>query len=195
MLLEKVVAQIAERLMKSYPDREIFISNSCKGNGVKLGKANRKMIEELSAPGKNVFFRGIEVPKKSWYKVSNFYRTSLNAGVIELCKSLPYFPLADVKNNLLKLTGINLGEDVTIAPRVQFDYFYPELISIGDNTLIGDGARLWTHEYGIDYFGIGEIKIGKNVYIGSEAIIGPSEIGDGSKIKARSLVLYGKDFK
>ncbi|MBS3090768.1 acyltransferase [Candidatus Pacearchaeota archaeon] len=152
------------------------------------------MLKELSCCNKGVFFHGIEVPEHSWYKVSNFYRTSFNAGIIELCKSIPYFPELDIKNNLLRLIGVNLGKDVTIAPRVQFDYFYPELISVDDNTLIGDCARLWAHEYGIDYFAVGEVKIGKNVYVGTEALIGPGEIKDDSNIKARAIMIYEKDF-
>lgn len=196
MGIENVIIDIAERLKKNYPNRDIFMSNTLKGKKIHIKGLSGEVIRELTACKKGVIFRGIEIPKKSWYKVNNPYRTYYNAGMIEFCKFLPYFPQIDIKNPLLKSIGIKLGKDVTIAPRVQFDYFYPELISIDDNTLIGDGAKLWTHEFGPDYFAIGEIKINKNCYIGSEALIGPlSEIKVNSKINARAIVIYGKDFK
>jgi acetyltransferase-like isoleucine patch superfamily enzyme len=190
MALENVIDRIVERLKNHYPNRDIHLSNQLRGKKIHIRKINKKIIKELCNSKKRVFFHGLEVPKKSWYKVSSFYKTSYNAAIIELCKYLPYFPKIDIKNSLLMSLGIKLGKDVTIAPRVQFDYFYPELISIGDNTLIGDGAKLWTHEYGIGYFAIGEINIGRNVYIGSESII-----EDNSKIKACSIIVHEKNFK
>ena len=110
--------------------------------------------------------------------------------ILQSAKNIPYLPIFD-KNIIYRLASIKIGKNVSIAPRVQFDYFHPELIEIGNNVLIGDNVEIWSHNYGLNYFGIGHIKIGDNVTIGGSAIIMPCEVGDNVTIGVKSIV-YGK---
>ena len=69
------------------------------------------------------------------------------------------------------------------------DIFYPEMIEIGDNSIIGFNATILAHEFIIDEWRVGKVKIGKNVVIGANSTILPGiEIGDNSIISAMSLV-------
>ena len=69
------------------------------------------------------------------------------------------------------------------------DIFYPELIEIGDNSIIGYNATLLAHEYLIDRLRTGKVIIGRNVLIGANStVLAGVVIGDGAVIGAGSLV-------
>lgn len=115
---------------------------------------------------------------------------------------------------LLRLLLGHLGGDCEIKPPFQCDYGYNIIIGnrvfinynctmldcsqieIGDDTLIAPGVRILTATHPTDprlrleklEFAL-PVKIGKNVWIGSGAIICPGvEIGDNTTIGAGSIV-------
>ncbi|QKQ98152.1 acyltransferase [Candidatus Nanohaloarchaea archaeon] len=99
-----------------------------------------------------------------------------------------YMPLK-VKNFLLRLTGADIGENVSIGFAATLDLFQPDRISIGDNTIIGYDTVILTHEALQDEMRTGPVKVGENVMLGTRSIVLPGvEIGDGAKISAGSLV-------
>ena len=71
-------------------------------------------------------------------------RLMINYVVIE---SLKHSPSLALKRVLLRCLGMRLGRGVTIASGVMFDFFFPDLIEIGENTIIGMDALLLTHEF------------------------------------------------
>jgi acetyltransferase-like isoleucine patch superfamily enzyme len=87
---------------------------------------------------------------------------------------------------------IERGEVVHMGT-VHFDSWFPQGIHIGCGSTITNGCFLLTHFYDVDkephaYYR-GEVKIGKNVYIGTNTlIIKPVSIGDGAVIGAGSVV-------
>lgn len=90
---------------------------------------------------------------------------------------------------LLRLTGMDVGENVSLGYGAVFDIFHPEKITIGDNTIIGANTTVLAHEALQDEFRTGPVKIGENVMIGADCTILPGvEIGDNAKISAHSLV-------
>ena len=90
-----------------------------------------------------------------------------------------------------------VGENVSFQPRKI--PLYGQLIKIGDNTIIGTGVTLVTHDAYSDVYNqyhdekiaekVGCIKIGKNCFIGANSIVlYDVEIGDGSIIAAGAVV-------
>ncbi|MFA5106529.1 MAG: acyltransferase [Candidatus Micrarchaeia archaeon] len=106
--------------------------------------------------------------------------------VMTMCKYVPHLGL---KNRIYGLTGMKIGRNAAIAPNVMIDFFYPELISIGDNVIIGYGATILAHEFLTDCYKTGEVVIGDNALVGANStILAGVEIGKGAKIGAGSVV-------
>ena len=85
-----------------------------------------------------------------------------------------------LKNRLYRWMGVHVGRNVEIMQIAWLDHFRPELIFIGDNTLIGAFSRLTVHAYeGAGKFRYGLIEIGSNCLIGGGTGIGPIVIEDG----------------
>jgi len=100
-----------------------------------------------------------------------------------------YTPTLSLKRFLLRMTGMKIGKNVNLGLCAAFDIFFPELIEIGDNTIIGYNATLLAHEFLIDSFRTGRIVVGKNVMIGAGTTVLPGvQIGDGAVVSAMSLV-------
>ncbi len=88
-----------------------------------------------------------------------------------------------------RVLGMKVGRHTAFALMVMVDVFFPERISIGDNSIIGYNSTLLTHEYLIKEYGLGNIRIGSNVMVGANVTILPGvTIGDGAVIAAGSVV-------
>lgn len=95
----------------------------------------------------------------------------------------------ELKKDLLKLTGMKIGKDASIGLAAMFDIFYPELIEIGENSIIGYNATILAHEYLITELRTGKVIIGKNVMIGANStVLAGVNIGDNAMISAATLV-------
>lgn len=134
---------------------------------------------------------------RAWYKVRDRLdgpilgpiRIMFNYVVINLLK---HFPSLTLKRWILRGLGMRLGEGVTIASGVMLDYFYPELIEIGANTIIGMDAMLLTHEFLHDRFRLGRLRIGADCMVGARStLLAGVTIADGTVISAMSLVHRG----
>lgn len=128
---------------------------------------------------------------KMWHRVKNPLRIVWNFIIVSLCK---YMPSLSIKNALYRSLGMKIGKNVSIGLGAMLDMFFPELIEIEDNSIIGYNVLILTHEFLVDDWRIGKVKIGKNVMIGANAtIIAGVTIGDNSTVSACSLV--NKDVK
>lgn len=113
-------------------------------------------------------------------------RIIFNYLTIYACKHLPSLTL---KRSIFRLLGMKLGKNVTIASGVTMDYFFPELIEIGDNTIVGMDAMILTHEFLHDRLRSGSVRIGSGVLIGAQSmLLAGVTIGNGVRISAMSLV-------
>ncbi|MHA1379782.1 MAG: hypothetical protein ACTSRG_15535 [Candidatus Helarchaeota archaeon] len=105
-----------------------------------------------------------------------------NVLLLELQKSV-FVPQA-IRQFMLKMAGVKIGKNVVIKPDVTFDYWHPEKISIGDNSIIKSKAVFVTHEGLVDSpVKIGEINIGKNVLVDVGSGLMPGiNIGDDAEL-------------
>jgi acetyltransferase-like isoleucine patch superfamily enzyme len=121
-----------------------------------------------------------------WHKIRNPVRVCLNFTVIYMCRFLPSLTL---KNFFYRSLGMKVGKDVSVGLMAMFDIFFPELIEIGDNTVIGYNATILAHEYLVREWRKGKVVVGKDVMIGANTtVLAGVKIGDGAVISAASLV-------
>ncbi len=98
-------------------------------------------------------------------------------------------PSLRLKNMLYSAMGIKMGEHVSVGLEVNMDVFFPEMIEIGDNSIIGFNSTILCHEFLVDEYRLGKVIIGKNVTVGANTTILPGiTIADSSVVSAHSLV-------
>jgi len=98
-------------------------------------------------------------------------------------------PSLGLKLWLYRMMGIRVGSNVSIALEVTMDVFFPQLIEIGDNTIIGFNTTILCHEFLIKEYVTGPVVIGRDVMVGANTTILPGVIiADGSVVSAHSLV-------
>jgi acetyltransferase-like isoleucine patch superfamily enzyme len=123
---------------------------------------------------------------RGWARVNCGLKTTVNFCVLWLAR---FLPSVSFKNIIYRLLGVVVGKDSAIALGVMLDIFHPELIKIGDNSIIGYNTVILTHEFLTDRYRIGSVEIGNNVMIGANCTVLPGvKIGDGAIISAMSLV-------
>lgn len=100
---------------------------------------------------------------------------------------IDFILLTPFANLLLRLLGAKLGKNVQINSKFIFD---ATLLEIGDNTVVGGGALIIGHIVERGILKLRRVKIGKNVTIGSHAVVMPGcKIGDNAIIGAGAVLL------
>ena len=61
---------------------------------------------------------------------------------------------------------MTIGQHTAIAYKVMLDIFYPQLITIGNNSVIGYNTTILTHEVLVDEYRYGPVYIGDHTLIG-----------------------------
>ena len=122
---------------------------------------------------------------KRWAEIRSRRIVARNFLIMMLCKILPD---TEWKNSIYRKTGMKIGRNVSLFGS-NFDIFFPELIEIGDGSMVGNKTAIITHEFLSKGWRKGPIKIGRNVTIGAMTLVLPGvEIGDGATVAAYSLV-------
>ncbi len=121
-----------------------------------------------------------------WTSFRNPLLVTFNFTIIYLAR---YSPSLRVKNWLFRRIGMTIGSGVSWGLESTPDVFWPELITIGDNTIIGYGATILCHEFLQDECRIGDVIIGERTMIGAGSIILPGiHIGNNVQVGANSVV-------
>ncbi len=121
-----------------------------------------------------------------WTRFRNPLRVAYNFAVISLSR---YAPSLALKRLLLRMTGMKVGKDAAVGLMAMFDVFYPELIELGENCIIGYNAAVLAHEFLKDELRTGKTIIGKDAMVGANTtVLAGVEIGEGAVVSAASLV-------
>lgn len=101
-----------------------------------------------------------------------------------------YSPFLLFKNWIYRrMLGMKVGKNTAFGLMVMVDVFFPEKITIGDNSIVGYNTTILAHEYLIKEYRLGEVHIGSNVLIGANCTILPGvTIGDGAVVGAGTVV-------
>jgi acetyltransferase-like isoleucine patch superfamily enzyme len=145
------------------------------------GSAGRKQrLQPIDLPGSHTAL---------WYypQLSGGYlHVARNAALIQFARYVPFLPL---KNAIYRRLGMRVGRHTAVGLMVMVDIFFPELISIGQETVIGYNSTILCHEVTRHTWAQGPVTIGNDVTIGANCTILPGVvIGDGATISAMSLV-------
>ena len=121
------------------------------------------------------------------YKTVPFLKVVKNFIVIQLGR---YTPFLAVKNWMYRtFLKVKVGDQTSFALMVMLDVMFPEKISVGRNTVIGDNTTILAHEYLIKEYRLGDVLIGDEVMIGANSTILPGvTIGDGAFVSAGTIV-------
>ncbi|ELZ13453.1 O-acetyltransferase [Halovivax asiaticus JCM 14624] len=121
-----------------------------------------------------------------WPGERNPVRVAVSYVVVWLVRLSPSLKL---KRWLLRRLGVTVGERVSWGLEATPDVFWPELITLEDDALIGYDATILCHEFLQDEYRTGEVVVRERAMIGAGAIILPGvEIGPGASVAANSLV-------
>ncbi len=121
------------------------------------------------------------------YRTVPFWKVFKNTLIIVIARYTPFMP---VKNWLYRtFLKMKIGEQTAFAFMVVPDILFPEKISVGKNSIIGYNTTILAHEYLIDEYRVGEVKIGDEVMVGANTTILPGiTIGDRAVVSAGTLV-------
>ncbi len=88
-----------------------------------------------------------------------------------------------LKNRIYRLAGVRIGKDTEIMQAAWLDHFCPELIEIGEKSLIGAFCKISTHAYeGGGKFRVGLVRIGDGSILASGVALGAIRIGAGTRV-------------
>ena len=103
--------------------------------------------------------------------------------------AMRHSPSLRLKNWVFRRLGMEVGPGVRFALESTPDVFFPELITLERDAIVGYDATLLCHEFLQKEYRTGPIHVGEGAMIGAGAIVLPGvHIGAGAQIAANSLV-------
>ncbi|MDR7317930.1 DapH/DapD/GlmU-related protein [Brevibacillus nitrificans] len=121
------------------------------------------------------------------YRTVSFWKVMKNFIVIQLAR---YTPFLSWKNWLYRtFLRMEVGPQSAVALMVMMDIMFPELIKIGRNCVIGYNTTILAHEYLVEEYRLGEVRIEDGVLVGANSTILPGvTIGKGAIVAAGTVV-------
>ena len=189
-VIKEVTIEIISRAIKlgKKNNRSIMISKTSGGKGTDVNDLNPKTeegrisLEKFFTPIRRHYtFSGLGSPEEKNSINWRILNLAFGRRILLLFQVAISFFLKGVpfKNKFYRWMGIHVGKGAEIMQLVWLDHFRPELIFIGENTLLGAFTRLTVHVYeGSGKFRYGLIEIGNNCKIGAGTGMGPVKIED-----------------
>jgi len=123
---------------------------------------------------------------RRWYRARHPLRVALNYAVVLVCRISPSLTL---KRLLLRRLGVTIGSGVALGLESTIDVFWPELVTLEDDVILGFDATILCHEFLRDEYRTGEVVVREGAMIGAGAVVLPGvEIGEDAQVAANSLV-------
>ena len=123
---------------------------------------------------------------RHWREARGVLRTVLNFVVVWIVR---YSPSLKLKVWLMRRLGADIGDGVSLALTATPDVFWPELVTIREDAIVGYDATILCHEFLQDEYRTGEVVIGERAMIGAGALVLPGvEIGDDATVGANAVV-------
>ena len=136
-------------------------------------------IEEIA-------YTGTANPVFDYPKHVGRIRLFFNSFVCHICRIIPFI---EIKNSMYRMIGVKIGKNVVIAAYTIIDPFFPELITIEDNVIVGVGTTIIAHEYTQEKLKKGRVLIKKRALIGAGSLIRCGvTIGEHAVVGAKSFV-------
>ncbi|MFD1561989.1 acyltransferase [Haloarchaeobius amylolyticus] len=121
-----------------------------------------------------------------WTTARSPLRVAINYIVVWLVRISPSLRF---KRWLLRRIGVTVGPGVSWGLEATPDVFWPDLITIEADAIVGYDATILCHEFLQDEYRTGEVVVGERAMIGAGAIVLPGvKIGHDARIAANSLV-------
>jgi acetyltransferase-like isoleucine patch superfamily enzyme len=99
-------------------------------------------------------------------------------------------PSLRLKNWLLRRLGATVESGVAVGLEATPDVFWPELVTLRADAIVGYDATLLCHEFLQDEYRTGEVVVGERAMIGAGVVVLPGvEIGADATVAANSLVV------
>jgi maltose O-acetyltransferase len=148
------------------------------GDDGNVGNRHRRLARHPT-PGRRNSLR-------SWPGAKHPLRVVLNYVAIVLARHAPSLRL---KNWLLRSIGVTVGSGVSWGLESTPDVFWPELVAVGEDAIVGYDATLLCHEFLQEEYRTGEVRVGERAMIGAGTVVLPGvEIGPDAQVAANSLV-------
>ena len=110
----------------------------------------------------------------------------VNYVIILLCRISPSLML---KRILFRRLGMSVGSGVAWGLESTPDVFWPELITVEDDVIVGYDATILCHEFLHEEYRTGAVRIGERAMIGAGVVVLPGvEVGADARVAANSLV-------
>lgn len=133
-----------------------------------------------------ILYIGTRNPVYDYPKHVSRLRLYFNSLICHICRIVPSI---EIKNSLYRVIGVKIGKNVVIAAYTIIDPFFPELITIEDNVIVGVGATILAHEYSQEMLRKGKVHIKKRALIGAGSLIRCGvTIGEHAIVGAKSFV-------
>ncbi|MDR0737278.1 MAG: hypothetical protein LBF51_10720 [Zoogloeaceae bacterium] len=98
-------------------------------------------------------------------------------------------PLNGWKTFWYRKAGVNIGENVHLAPGVILDLLFPQLITLEDGVVLGPGAIIVSHVYTPERIVIDRAIAGKRSMVDGQGILAIATMGEASVLAAYSYTV------
>jgi acetyltransferase-like isoleucine patch superfamily enzyme len=141
-------------------------------------KGDKQILEIEYNSKKNVLYK--------WNKIIFPLRFIYNFLIIKISKYMPMHTKIFFLKFFLKM---NIGKNTGIGPETEIDPFYPELITIQEDVIVGWKVNLLTHDFTHDKLRFGKTILKKGCLVGGFSTIKAGvNIGKNSIIAMNSFV-------
>jgi maltose O-acetyltransferase len=121
-----------------------------------------------------------------WAREVGFLKVVRNYVLMALARVTPSFR---VKNWLYRRMGATVGDHASVGLEATLDVFFPELITIGEDAILGYDTTVLCHEFLVEEYRTGPVEICDRASIGANVTILPGvTVGEGATVSAHSLV-------